>query len=269
MSLNTGDELLGVEAFRLAELEEVIERGLSSFIEVGEALIEVQERRLYRRFGTFEEYCRDRWGFSRPRAYQLMQAAEMSTKVDTAIEREAHARELAPLSDDPEALNAAAAAARETAESEGRAPIARDYREAVQQARPSAVASVPATADYVADEDDDLEEENDGMPDPAAEPDPVPVTLVDDMGRVSHNPDGPLTLRQWQISRKQVDAANRIVGMLDGWGEHYPEIVNCDRLAAATPQERKRWGRVLHDSAPRFIRQFRAALNPTNEEENK
>lgn len=91
------------DARRLADLEAVIERGKTAFVEVGEALIEVRESKLYRlNYPTFEAYCKGRWGFSRPRAYQLMEAAEtvgqieaVSTTVDIASER--IARELAPV----------------------------------------------------------------------------------------------------------------------------------------------------------------------------
>jgi hypothetical protein len=61
---------------RLAALEEVIERGLGTFVEVGEALTEIRDSRLYQdTHGTFERYCRERWGISRPRAYELIGAA--------------------------------------------------------------------------------------------------------------------------------------------------------------------------------------------------
>jgi hypothetical protein len=52
---------------RLAELERVIERGLQSFVEVGKALADIRDGKLYRCQGdaTFEDYCQQRWGFSR------------------------------------------------------------------------------------------------------------------------------------------------------------------------------------------------------------
>lgn len=66
---------------RLAELEAVIERGMATFVEVGAALMEVRDGRLYRpenggRWGAFEDYCRERWGFSRIHAHRLMTAAD-------------------------------------------------------------------------------------------------------------------------------------------------------------------------------------------------
>ncbi len=90
------------ERTRLDELEAVIERGLTTFVEVGRALSEVRDSRLYReRFDTFESYCDQRWSLSRPRAYQLIDAAHVaelvSTTVDTGPKNEAQARELVPL----------------------------------------------------------------------------------------------------------------------------------------------------------------------------
>ena len=43
---------------RFAELERIIEHGLGTFVEVGRALLEIQQRRLYRAAGhrTFADY---------------------------------------------------------------------------------------------------------------------------------------------------------------------------------------------------------------------
>ncbi len=50
----------------LAELEAVMERGLVTFIEVGTALLEIDDGRLYlESHATFEEYLWERWGASR------------------------------------------------------------------------------------------------------------------------------------------------------------------------------------------------------------
>lgn len=66
------------EALRLGELEGRVTRGIDGFLEVGQALIEIRERRLWReRYRTFEEYCRLRWDFTGRRARQLMAAAEV------------------------------------------------------------------------------------------------------------------------------------------------------------------------------------------------
>lgn len=67
----------------LQELESVIERGQQTFIEVGEALAEIQERLLYQVYGyaTFEDYCRDRWNWSRATAYKYIQAAGVARTI--------------------------------------------------------------------------------------------------------------------------------------------------------------------------------------------
>lgn len=105
------DYLSTSEAGRLVELETVIERGLQTFIEVGSALMEIRNSRLYRqRYATFEEYCQERWDLRKSRIYQLMDAAEVveNLKSSTIVElssgnmmplpvNEAQARPLAKL----------------------------------------------------------------------------------------------------------------------------------------------------------------------------
>ena len=50
----------------LAQHEAIIERGISSFIEVGNALKAIRDGREYKdRYQTFEEYCKERWGWTR------------------------------------------------------------------------------------------------------------------------------------------------------------------------------------------------------------
>jgi hypothetical protein len=48
----------------LPELERVIEQGLATFREVGTALAEIRDRRLFldRGYSDFENYCKARWG---------------------------------------------------------------------------------------------------------------------------------------------------------------------------------------------------------------
>lgn len=71
------DALALAESTRLAELESTIDAGLRTFVDVGNALLEIRDSRLYRQtFGTFEDYCRERWGFNSSRARQLIGAAE-------------------------------------------------------------------------------------------------------------------------------------------------------------------------------------------------
>lgn len=93
--------LTPAERRHLGALEKRIERGMSTFREVGEALMEIRDDRLYREtHGTFDSYCRDRWQFDRNRAYQLIGAAEVARAIGPEfppIANEAQARELVAL----------------------------------------------------------------------------------------------------------------------------------------------------------------------------
>ena len=78
----TGELLTLDEARRLDELEQVVETGLTVFVKVGNALLEIRDSRLYRQqFPTFEAYCRERWGIERRQAYRLIDAAEVVSNV--------------------------------------------------------------------------------------------------------------------------------------------------------------------------------------------
>lgn len=89
---------------RLETLEAVIAKGLETFVEVGSALLEIRDQKLYRRWHrTFEEYCRERWGMARRTAYQLMDAAEVVENVRNCAQipaNEAQTRPLAHLEPD-------------------------------------------------------------------------------------------------------------------------------------------------------------------------
>jgi hypothetical protein len=99
--------LTPVESARLTDLEQVVDRGLQTFVEVGAALAEIRDSRLYREsHATFEEYCRGRWDLGRSHAYRLIDSAAVVSPIGD-IEppsNEAQARELVPLRDDPDAL---------------------------------------------------------------------------------------------------------------------------------------------------------------------
>jgi hypothetical protein len=70
------------ERFAKAKAEQTIERGLNSFVEVGEALSRVRDMRLYRdEYGTFEEYAERKWTLTRGHAYNLMSAAEQVSAI--------------------------------------------------------------------------------------------------------------------------------------------------------------------------------------------
>ncbi|HEY8768741.1 MAG TPA: DNA N-6-adenine-methyltransferase [Dehalococcoidia bacterium] len=115
------------EAERLEELEAVVARGRRVFVEVGAALLEIRDSRLYRQdYGTFEDYCRQRWDFSRFTAYDLIKTSEAALLVEEVQQptRE-QARELAPLRSEPEVMREVY---REAVETYGPEPTAQEIR---------------------------------------------------------------------------------------------------------------------------------------------
>jgi len=65
------------EIVDLIRLESKIQRGLETFMEVGSALMEINERKLYRHtHKTFAVYCREKWGMSKSYAYDLISGAK-------------------------------------------------------------------------------------------------------------------------------------------------------------------------------------------------
>jgi hypothetical protein len=81
--------------------EEVIRQGWETFLEVGRALATIRDKRLYRdRFGTFEEYCRQRWEFSKTHANRLIDAAAVAaalTPIGVKLKSESQVRPLVGL----------------------------------------------------------------------------------------------------------------------------------------------------------------------------
>lgn len=81
-SVIEGEVITLEEATRLGELERIVETGLTVFVAVGNALLEIRDRRLYRQnFRTFEAYCRDRWGMNRFYAHRIIDAAEVANNL--------------------------------------------------------------------------------------------------------------------------------------------------------------------------------------------
>ncbi|MBD6621311.1 hypothetical protein FNW02_37920 [Komarekiella sp. 'clone 1'] len=81
---DSGSVTIDVSAVEVPELSEAeqrdrlhLERRVErAFFEAGKALAELRDRRLYRStHSTFEEYCKDRFGFERRHPYRLIEAA--------------------------------------------------------------------------------------------------------------------------------------------------------------------------------------------------
>lgn len=89
---------VSIEIARLSELEMVIERGLQTFYEVGEALLEIRDSRLYRNeHATFEDYCQHRWQMTHRRANYLIQAAEVMENLGTIVPIPTNESQVRPL----------------------------------------------------------------------------------------------------------------------------------------------------------------------------
>jgi hypothetical protein len=87
------------DGHRLTELEKVIAKGKKTFVEVGLALAEIRDLRLYRReYGGFEEYCRKKWGWQKAYANHVIRAADvvksLPAETATMVANERAAREL-------------------------------------------------------------------------------------------------------------------------------------------------------------------------------
>ena len=103
MNKNLRPQLTLLESNDLQYREQIIQKGLKTFIEVGDALAFIRDNRLYRKdHDTFESYCRDRWGFSRVQAHRLMEASEVVNMlpIGNKITTESQAREVAKVEPD-------------------------------------------------------------------------------------------------------------------------------------------------------------------------
>jgi hypothetical protein len=94
--------LTALESESLTMCEQVIDRGLNTFYEVGRALMQIRDQRLYRQmYGTFEDYCQKRWQMGRRYVNQLIGASavvdNLGTNGSQTPENERQARPLTQL----------------------------------------------------------------------------------------------------------------------------------------------------------------------------
>ena len=138
--------LTPAEAQALSEYEQIIRTGLDTFVEVGNALADIRDQRLYRTtYATFELYCRDKWKFTARQANRLIGAGEVVENLQDQLvssiavpENEAQARPLAKL---PPAKQIKAAQA--VAKKPGK-HTAKDFEEAAEEVEEKPRVTQPA-----------------------------------------------------------------------------------------------------------------------------
>ncbi|WP_331764869.1 DUF5131 family protein [Streptomyces sp. NBC_01238] len=241
------DILTASESTALAEHEAVIELGLTTFVEVGNALYVIREERLYRsEHGTFEDYCRERWGFSDSRARQLVGAAQTVTNVTAAglpaPTNEGQARELSRV---PERERTAVWA--ETVERTDGKPTAAAVRDTYEQRQqrpapdePPRDADLFAGEDWVQQEDPAPEQDLARPAPPRLRPDPVMLTLRTHKGdpvpypkpqskpTFNSTPGAGISWANWSW--------NPVTGCLHGCDYCYArELATSERLKTAYP----------------------------------
>lgn len=133
--------MMVIEQARLRECEATIEKGMATFVEVGQALAEISEKKLYRdTHKTFEAYCKERWGHNRRWAYQLIDAAGVMENVRNCAQKPSNEAQARQLSKAPKEKQAKA------------------WEKATSNGKPTAAKVAAAVAEVVEDEEEEIDE---------------------------------------------------------------------------------------------------------------
>lgn len=110
--METQVSLTPVETAKLENLEIVIEAGMKSFLDVGNALSQIRDEELYRASHMrFQDYLRERWDMEERRAYQLMDATAVVNDIvdkNCTVVQPANERQARPLTKLPQTDRASA-----------------------------------------------------------------------------------------------------------------------------------------------------------------
>lgn len=179
--------LTASESTALAEHEAVIERGIQTFYEVGMALADIRNRKLYRAgHGTFEEYTEKRWQMSRPRAYELMAAAEVVSGMPDTAQPVTNARQASELARVPEPERVEVW--RETVERTEGKPTAAAVRETYEQRKQPTDADLLDGNEWTEPDpefDNLLDASSLGAPHVRAASEPIPTQVQEQLGRAA------------------------------------------------------------------------------------
>jgi len=78
--------LTDMESYKLKQCESVIKAGLSTFLNVGQALATIRDNRLYRaKYDSFERYCKSVWDLSKGYAYKQINGYETVTLLESEM----------------------------------------------------------------------------------------------------------------------------------------------------------------------------------------
>lgn len=79
----------------LNKYEAVIQKGLDQFLKVGQALLHIKNKRLYRhKYQNFDQYLKDRWGISGSYGYQLIASSQIASELENPPTVQSHAHKL-------------------------------------------------------------------------------------------------------------------------------------------------------------------------------
>lgn len=80
------NQLTTLEKSRLSECESIIEKSMSSFYDMGIALREIRELKLYKEeYSTFDEYCVAKWSIKKDYANKVIGSSDVIDNLNTIV----------------------------------------------------------------------------------------------------------------------------------------------------------------------------------------